>query len=52
MVSNRFRAEMQRFGDGLHFFAFANALQDFQLAIGQVIRRMRAGPRLSGPHWK
>lgn len=34
MRFNRLWAEVQCFGHGFHFFAFADALENFQLAIG------------------
>jgi len=34
MRFNCLRAEVQCFGNGFHFFAFADALENFQLAIG------------------
>ena len=43
MGFHRLRTEVQRFRNRLYFFAFADALENFQFAIGQRIGRIRAG---------
>ena len=42
MCFHRLWTQMQLFSDVLYFVAFADVFEDFQLAIGQAIRRIRA----------
>ena len=44
--------QVQLFSDVFYFVAFADVLEDFELAIGQAVRRIRARRILwSGRHW-